>query len=68
MGIKTQNKYGLPSLLVSGYVAKVNILECNACGMCKNRLAFRAKEVETVVNGTNAWVAEYALVSVRQRQ
>lgn len=35
-------KHGAPSMLSSGYVAKVDAESCNACGACEDVCAFKA--------------------------
>ncbi len=35
-------KHGVPSMLSSGYVAKVDEANCTACGACEDACAFKA--------------------------
>jgi NAD-dependent dihydropyrimidine dehydrogenase PreA subunit len=41
-GIEAMVKYGAPSMLSSGYVAKVDEANCTACGACEDACAFKA--------------------------
>ncbi|MBM4279090.1 MAG: 4Fe-4S ferredoxin [Deltaproteobacteria bacterium] len=52
-GIESMVKYGAPSMLSSGYVAKVDAESCKACGTCEDICAFKA--IKTNGNATVIW-------------
>ena len=52
-GIESMVKHGVPSMLSSGYVAKVDAENCNACGTCEDICAFKAIEMNG--NATVIW-------------
>jgi len=41
-GIEAMVKYGAPTMVSSGYVAKVDEANCTACGACEDACAFKA--------------------------
>ena len=41
-GIEAMVKYGAPTMVSSGYVAKVDEASCTACGACEDACAFKA--------------------------
>jgi ferredoxin len=43
--IEAMVKYGAPSMVSSGYVAKVDEASCNACGTCEDACAFKAIKI-----------------------
>jgi len=52
-GIETMVKHGAPSMLSSGYVAKVDEESCTACGTCEDVCAFKAIKMNG--NATVIW-------------
>jgi len=52
-GIESMVKYGVPSMVSSGYVAKVDAESCKACGTCEDVCAFKA--IKTNGNATVIW-------------
>jgi NAD-dependent dihydropyrimidine dehydrogenase PreA subunit len=52
-GIEAMVKYGAPSMVSSGYVAKVDEASCNACGTCEDACAFKAIKMNG--NATVNW-------------
>ena len=41
-GVEAMMKYGAPTIVSSGYVAKIDEVSCTACGACEEACAFKA--------------------------